>query len=66
MIFNDDNDELAWQDWTLICSSSVLNLGDNPHGAGGSNTDGTAKIPNKRKARNYKPSHNWMLSLPLK
>ena len=48
MICNDDNDELAGQGRTLICHSSVLNLGDNPYDvAGGSITDVTANMPKK-------------------
>jgi hypothetical protein len=66
MICNDDNDELAGQVWTSICCSSVMNLGDNPCVAGESNTDRTAKMPKKRKARHYKPLHNRVLSLLLK
>ena len=66
MIFNDDNDRLAKRGWTSICRSSVLNLGDSPHVVGGSNTDVTAKMPEKRKARQYKLSHNLVLSLLLK
>jgi hypothetical protein len=47
MICNDENDELAGQHWTLICHSSVLNLGENSCVAGQSITDVTAKMPKK-------------------
>jgi hypothetical protein len=66
MICNDDNYELAGKGRTLICHSSVLNLGDNPRVAGGSYTDGAAKMPKKRKARQYKPLHDRVLLLMLK
>jgi hypothetical protein len=66
MIRNDDNDRLAELGRTSICRSSVLNLGDNPRVAGGSTDDYTGQMPKKRKARQFKPSHNRVLLLLLK
>ena len=66
MIRNDDNDRLAKRGRTSICRSSVQNLGANPRVTGVSDTDGNAQMPKKRKARQFKPSHNRVLLLLLK
>ncbi len=66
MIRNDDNDQLAKRGRTSICRSSVQNLGDNPRVTGVRNTGGTAQMPKKRKARQFKPLHNRVLLLLLK
>ena len=66
MIRNDDNDRLAERRRTSICRSSVLNLGDNPRVAGRNDDEQAKKMPKKRKARQFKPSHTRVLSLLLK
>ncbi len=67
MIRHDDNDRLAKRGRTSICRSTVHNLGDNPRVTGVRNTGrGTAQMPKKRKARQFKPSHNRVLLLLLK
>ncbi len=66
MICNDDNDRLAKRGRASICRLSVQNLGDNPRVTGVRNTDGAAPTPKKRKARQFKPSHNRVLLLLLK
>jgi hypothetical protein len=66
MIRNDYNDRLAKRGWTSICRSSVQNLGDNPRITGVLNMGGTAQMPKKQKARQFKPSHSRVLLLLLK
>jgi hypothetical protein len=66
MIRNDDNDRLAKRGWTSICRSSVQNLGDNPRITGVRNMGGTAQMPKKQKARQFKPSHSRVLLRLLK
>jgi hypothetical protein len=51
---------------TSIYCSSVQNLGDNPRVTGVRNTGGTAQMPKKQKARQFKPSHNQVLLPSLK